>query len=256
MNRLLLTVCTYNELENIRLLIPDLRAVAPDADILVIDDNSPDGTSDAVLEFMENDSQVHLIKREGKLGLGTAALAAFQYAIDKGYEQLLNLDADFSHHPKYIPAIREAAESADVVIGSRYVTGGGIVGFTVNRLAVVGQIRRLSPSIAAVARSISLAVSEPSSSAICWLSWVSLFRVARSRASVSWPLRVGPTNPSAYGVPATIPENARSSTGSPSGPIPSNTPSIFPSAAKRGSVRSAWCSCRAAAIAVVSRGSE
>lgn len=133
MKRLLISVCTYNELENIRLLIPELRSVAADADILVIDDNSPDGTSDAVAEFAERDSQVHLLKREGKLGLGTAALAAFQYAIHNNYDQLLNLDADFSHHPKYIPAIREAAKTADVAIGSRYVKGGGVVGWNLMR---------------------------------------------------------------------------------------------------------------------------
>lgn len=133
MSRLLITVCTYNELENIRLLIPQLRTVAPDADILVIDDNSPDGTSDAVAEFSASDDQVHLLKRAGKLGLGTATVEAFEYAMNGSYDQLLNLDADFSHDPKYIPAIREAAETADVVIGSRYVEGGDVVGWNLKR---------------------------------------------------------------------------------------------------------------------------
>ena len=89
MNRLLISVCTYNEVENIRLLIPELRSIAPDADILVIDDNSPDGTSDIVAEFAKDDTHVHLMKREGKLGLGTAALAAFQHAIRNNYDQIL-----------------------------------------------------------------------------------------------------------------------------------------------------------------------
>lgn len=130
MSRLLITVCTYNELENIRLLIPELRAAAPDADIVVIDDSSPDGTGDAVNEIAATDSQVKLLSRPVKEGLGVANLAAFKYAIDNGYDKLLNMDADFSHNPKSIPALRETAESFDVAIGSRYVDGGGAIQWT------------------------------------------------------------------------------------------------------------------------------
>ena len=118
MSRLLITVCTYNELENIRLLIPELRAVAPDADIVVIDDSSPDGTGDAVSEIAATDSQVRLLSRPVKEGLGVANLAAFRYAIENGYDKLLNMDADFSHNPQSIPSLRETAESFDVAIGS------------------------------------------------------------------------------------------------------------------------------------------
>jgi len=125
MPRLLITVCTYNELDNIRQLVPALRAVAPDADVLVIDDNSPDGTSAAVTELQASDEHVLLLMRTGKLGLGTAMLAGFRYGIDHEYDQLLNLDADFSHDPRYIPELLSCMDSCDVAIGSRYVPGGG-----------------------------------------------------------------------------------------------------------------------------------
>lgn len=133
MNRLLITVCTYNELENIRLLLPELRSVAPEADILVIDDNSPDGTGDAVREAARDDPGILLLHRENKEGLGAATLAGFRYAIENKYSHLLNLDADFSHNPVHIPAILALTETADVVIGSRYVEGGGISGWSLKR---------------------------------------------------------------------------------------------------------------------------
>lgn len=133
MPRLLITVCTYNELENIQQLIPDLRAVAPDADVLVIDDNSPDGTSAAVKELGMTDPHVLLLTRSGKLGLGTAMLAGFRYGIDQDYDLLINLDADFSHDPKYIPDLLRSIESCDVAIGSRYVEGGGAVDWNWHR---------------------------------------------------------------------------------------------------------------------------
>lgn len=133
MKRTLITVCTYNEVENIRLLVPELRAAAPAADILVIDDNSPDGTATIVEAFSSEDGQVQLMSRAGKLGLGTATLAGFQHAIQNDYELLINLDADFSHPPKYIPDLLKLSESCDVAIGSRYVPGGAIVGWSLLR---------------------------------------------------------------------------------------------------------------------------
>ena len=111
MQRVLITVCTYNELENIRQLIPNLREVAPEADIFVVDDNSPDGTAQAVEEFSADDARVQLQRRPGKLGLGTATLTAFQYAIENKYDLLINLDADFSHNPCYIPKLRKCVET-------------------------------------------------------------------------------------------------------------------------------------------------
>lgn len=127
MSRLLITVCTYNELENIRQLVPELRAVVPEADILVIDDNSPDRTSAAVAEIQKTDSHVLLLTRSGKLGLGTALLAGFRYGIEHQYDLLLNMDADFSHDPRYIPDLLKSMDRCDVAIGSRYVDGGGAV---------------------------------------------------------------------------------------------------------------------------------
>lgn len=133
MKRLLITVCTYNELENIRLLLPELRESAPDADVLVIDDNSPDGTSAAVEEFAATDPKIQLMSRAEKLGLGAATLAGFEYAIQNKYDLLINLDADFSHPPKYIPDLVKLSETHDVAIGSRYVPGGDIVGWSLMR---------------------------------------------------------------------------------------------------------------------------
>jgi dolichol-phosphate mannosyltransferase len=130
MSRLLITVCTYNELENIRLLIPELRTVAPDADILVLDDNSPDGTGAAADEFAAGDSHVIVMHRDQKAGIGAATLAGFRYGIEHNYDLLLNLDADFSHPPRFIPDLLQAVESCDVAIGSRYVPGGQISGWS------------------------------------------------------------------------------------------------------------------------------
>ncbi|MCA9047641.1 MAG: polyprenol monophosphomannose synthase [Planctomycetaceae bacterium] len=131
--RLLITVCTFNEVDNIRLLIPELRSVAPDADVLVIDDNSPDGTGEVVREFASADSRVHLLHRPKKLGLGAATLAGFRYGIEHQYDRLINLDADFSHNPRHIPELLALSREVDVAIGSRYVPGGGVVGWNLKR---------------------------------------------------------------------------------------------------------------------------
>jgi dolichol-phosphate mannosyltransferase len=131
--RLLVTLCTYNERDNLPALIPEIWRYAPQADLLVIDDNSPDGTGDLAEEWAARDSRVHVLHRPGKQGLGTATLAGFRYAIEHDYTLLLNLDADFSHHPRHIPALLEAIERADVAIGSRYVSGGGVTGWGLRR---------------------------------------------------------------------------------------------------------------------------
>ncbi len=123
--RLLVTVATYNEIENLPRLAEAIWEVAPQADILVIDDNSPDGTGRWCDEKAFSEPRLKMIHRAGKLGLGTATIAGMQYAIEHGYEYVLNMDADFSHHPRYIPAILDAMASADVSIGSRYCPGGG-----------------------------------------------------------------------------------------------------------------------------------
>ena len=132
-HKLLVTLCTYNERDNVTALIPEIWKHAPGANILVIDDHSPDGTGDVADELAARDARVHVVHRSGKLGLGTAMLAGFQYAIDHGYEFLINLDADFSHPPRFIPALLALMDHADVAIGSRYVVGGGVVGWGLRR---------------------------------------------------------------------------------------------------------------------------
>lgn len=128
--RTLITLCTYNERENIERLVPDILSVAPDVHVLIVDDNSPDGTGDCAEELSQADERIHVLHREGKLGLGTAILAGFRHAIESEYEFVLNMDADLSHHPRYIPPLREAMERVDVAIGSRYVSGGGVEGWS------------------------------------------------------------------------------------------------------------------------------
>lgn len=131
----LVSVATYNEIENLPSLVDEIFRYVPDADLLVIDDNSPDGTGQWCDRRAAEDPRVRCLHRSGKLGLGTAILAAMRYAIEQGYERLINLDADFSHHPRYLPdllagmAADDDSPGADVMIGSRYVPGGGIEGW-------------------------------------------------------------------------------------------------------------------------------
>jgi dolichol-phosphate mannosyltransferase len=132
--RFLIALATYNERENLPTLTAQIFEITPDADILVVDDSSPDGTADWVEEQMQNDSRFKLIKRSGKLGLGTAVLTAMDYAVQHNYEFLINMDADLSHPPRFLPAIRaKTGEGFDVVIGSRYISGGTIEGWSWHR---------------------------------------------------------------------------------------------------------------------------
>lgn len=134
----LISLATYNEIENLPRLVDELARYAPEADILVIDDNSPDGTGRWCAQQAQSNSRLHCLHRSGKLGLGTATIAAMQYAIDHKYRYLLNMDADFSHHPRHVPQLIELMEShpkgpRDVMIGSRYVAGGAIEGWPLKR---------------------------------------------------------------------------------------------------------------------------
>jgi dolichol-phosphate mannosyltransferase len=139
-SRLLVTLCTYNERENLEHLIPEIHRYAPDADVLVVDDNSPDGTGELAERMADADSRIHVLHRAGKQGLGTAILAGFRYGIEHGYDELLNMDADFSHAPHYIPALCETLERVDVGVGSRYVAGGGVKGWGPWRFFMSGGI--------------------------------------------------------------------------------------------------------------------
>jgi dolichol-phosphate mannosyltransferase len=132
----LVLICTYNERENLPKLFQAIRQVDAQADILVVDDNSPDQTAQWVLQEQNNDPHVHLIQRTGKLGLGSAIKTGMQYAIDHGYPWLINLDGDLSHNPAVIPELLAKQDSYDLVIGSRYVPGGGLEGCSWRRIAV------------------------------------------------------------------------------------------------------------------------
>lgn len=141
--RLLVTICTYNEAGNVAALIAEIHKVVPRADVLVIDDNSPDGTGRIVSELAATDPRVSLLARPGKLGLGTATLAAMRYAMARDYDLLLNMDADFSHPPRYLPGILAGMAEHDVMIGSRYVRGGGTENWPLARRAISFAVNRL-----------------------------------------------------------------------------------------------------------------
>ncbi len=134
----LVTLATYNELANLPRLVAEIFRFAPDVDLLIVDDNSPDGTRAWCDDLIKRDPRVRCLHRAGKLGLGSATIAAMRYAIEHGYTYMLNLDADLSHPPRFIPDLRAGMEKlgVDVMIGSRYVPGGGIEGWPFYRLAM------------------------------------------------------------------------------------------------------------------------
>ncbi|MCL5958926.1 MAG: glycosyltransferase, partial [Chloroflexi bacterium] len=123
--RCLVIIPTYNESENLRPLVTEILRQAEGFHVLVVDDNSPDGTGVVAEEMASELPSVHVMHRSGKLGLGTAYVAGFKYALDGGYEYIFEMDADWSHDPKYLPRMLEAAQRGDVAIGSRNVKGGG-----------------------------------------------------------------------------------------------------------------------------------
>ena len=132
----LLIIPTYNEIKNIGRIIPAALGQAPELEILVMDDNSPDGTAAEVARIMESEPRVHLISRPGKMGLGSAYVSGFKYALANGYDYILEMDADFSHNPNDIPRLLEEARKYDLVIGSRYCQGVNIVNWPFKRLLI------------------------------------------------------------------------------------------------------------------------
>ncbi len=133
----LVVVPTYNERENIERLVTRLRSLPDNVHVLIVDDNSPDGTGALADALAANDPGVHVIHRSGKLGLGTAYKTGFAFGLANGYAFLCTMDADFSHSPESLPALLEQARRGyDLVIGSRYVPGGRVVGSTVIRQMV------------------------------------------------------------------------------------------------------------------------
>ncbi|WP_224370887.1 polyprenol monophosphomannose synthase [Hyalangium versicolor] len=134
MNRALVCIPTYNEADNLEPITRAVLAAEPRVDILVVDDNSPDGTGKIADTLAAKEPRIRVLHREKKEGLGRAYLAAFRWALAEGYTYIIEMDADFSHDPRYLPSLLDAAEAgADLVLGSRYVTGGGTVNWGVGR---------------------------------------------------------------------------------------------------------------------------
>lgn len=130
----IVVIPTYNEIDNIENLIKAIHQSVPETHILIVDDNSPDGTARRVEQLMETDKQLHLLWREKKMGLGTAYCEGFQYCLDKGFEIIMQMDADFSHDPKDLQRFLEYIKDYDLVIGSRYVSGVNVVNWPLSRL--------------------------------------------------------------------------------------------------------------------------
>jgi dolichol-phosphate mannosyltransferase len=134
MARSLLITPTYNEAENLPRLVDAVRAALPDADLLVVDDHSPDGTGQIADGLAERDAHVRVMHRSGKLGLGTAYVDAFKKGLLEGYDRFFEMDADLSHDVRYLPEFQRALDAGyDVVIGSRNIRGGGIEGWGFGR---------------------------------------------------------------------------------------------------------------------------
>jgi dolichol-phosphate mannosyltransferase len=134
----LIIIPTYNEVDNLRPLLKELFTYAPETDVLIVDDNSPDGTGQLADEIHNENPQVHVMHRAGKLGLGTAYIAGFKYAIEHGYDAAFEMDADFSHDPRYLPDFLNKIEQADLVIGSRYIPGGDTPNWSFSRRIISG----------------------------------------------------------------------------------------------------------------------
>ena len=132
--RMLVVVPTYNERQNIPLIVPAVLAQDPSIEILVVDDNSPDGTGAIVDQLAAANPRVHVLHRGGKEGLGKAYIAGFRWALEQGYDLVFEMDADFSHDPRFLPSLIEAISDADLVIGSRYKTGVNVINWPISRL--------------------------------------------------------------------------------------------------------------------------
>jgi dolichol-phosphate mannosyltransferase len=133
-SKILVVIPTYNEVENISRLVPIVLSQAEGIDVLVVDDGSPDGTARVVRDMMAGSSRVHLLERPGKMGLGTAYVKGFKFALERSYDFVFEMDADFSHDPNEIPNFLKAAQDHDLVIGSRYKNGIRVVNWPMQRL--------------------------------------------------------------------------------------------------------------------------
>jgi dolichol-phosphate mannosyltransferase len=134
MHTMLVVIPTYNEAENIARIIQAVHAQSPEIDVLVVDDGSPDGTAAIVRTLIRDDGRVHLLERTTKMGLGSAYVAGFTFALQRAYEYVFEMDADFSHDPKEIPNFLAKMGERDLVIGSRYINGVRILNWPMKRL--------------------------------------------------------------------------------------------------------------------------
>ncbi len=132
--RSLVIIPTYNEIDNVKKIIEQVLPQHESIEILIVDDNSPDGTGKVVLEIMKETEKVHLLERSGKLGLGTAYVEGFKFAIQNKYDFVIEMDADFSHSPSDLPRLIAEIQNNDLVIGSRYVEGVNVVNWPMSRL--------------------------------------------------------------------------------------------------------------------------
>ena len=134
MSKALVIIPTYNEAPNAEKIITEVLQQSEIVEVLIVEDNSPDGTADIVKKMMEHNPRIHIIERERKLGLGTAYVAGFKYAIKNKFDFIFEMDADFSHNPKEIPIMLGKMEECDVLIGSRYIKGVNVVNWPMKRL--------------------------------------------------------------------------------------------------------------------------
>jgi len=134
MSKALVIVPTYNEKENIERIVPEILDKDPSIDILIVDDNSPDGTGKIADKLSSENKRILVLHREKKSGLGTAYLAGFKYALENGYDYIFEMDADFSHDPSHLPQFLEAIKESDLVLGSRYVSGVNVINWPMSRL--------------------------------------------------------------------------------------------------------------------------
>jgi dolichol-phosphate mannosyltransferase len=136
LERIVVLIPTYNERENLPRIVGRVRAAVPSVDILILDDNSPDGTGQIADVLAAADPAVRVLHRPGKEGLGAAYLSGFRWALDHGYDAAVEMDADGSHQPEQLPRLLEAGRRADVVIGARWTPGGSVVNWPVHRKAL------------------------------------------------------------------------------------------------------------------------
>jgi len=150
MKNAIVVIPTYNERDNLEPLCQEILRVKQDLDILVVDDNSPDGTGELADQLAAAHPQIHVLHRQKKEGLGRAYVAGFGRALEEGYRLIVQMDADFSHNPEYLPDLLQAASEADVAVGSRYIRGGGVRNWPWKRIILSSNANRYVRAITAI----------------------------------------------------------------------------------------------------------